>query len=426
MFSAILEWHPFDPGVITFLIVTLLLLMVSAMVSGAETAFFSLSPSNINTVKRHKSRADNAILKLLSMQDYLLATILIVNNLVNICIVILSNRVIDILVSFKSSGAEFAIKVIVVTFVLLLFGEIIPKIFSSYNPLGVARVMAPVLLVLKSVFKPLSWVLMKLGGFINYSLGGKRRVISINELSNALEITGNQTEEEKQMLSGIVSFVNTDVSQIMKPRMDIVALDIRSGYDEVKRVIIESGFSRIPAYGESLDNIQGVLYVKDLLSYIAEGDSFEWQKLLRKPYFIPENKKIADLLEEFQSNKVHIAVVVDEYGSTIGVVSLEDILEEVVGEISDESDSEESPYVRIDDHTFVFEGKTHLNDLERVLGLSEDYFSDIKGDSESIAGLMLELRRDFMAVGESVTGHAVTFTVRSLDGRRIDKVKVEA
>lgn len=403
----------------------MVLLFLSAMVSGSETAFFSLSPSDINKIKRRGARTDKAIVKLLGMQDYLLATVLIANNLVNIALIILANNIIDEMVVFEAAGWEFAIKVVIVTFILLLFGEIMPKIFSAYHPLSFARFISMPILWVKGLFKPVSYVLIRSGNFVNDRLAGKKSQISIDELSNAIEITKNHSEEEKQMLSGIVSFVNTEATDIMKLRMDIVALDITEDFATVKKVIIDSGFSRIPVYEDNIDTIKGVLYVKDMISFIGESDDFNWQKYLRKPYFVPEHKKINDLMEEFQSEKVHMAIVVDEYGATQGLVSLEDILEEIVGEISDESDAEEPTfYKKIDDNTYIFEGKTHLADLEKVLGLTEDSFGKAATDVETIAGLMIELKHDFMQKGESVRYSGIRFTVTALDGRRIDKVRV--
>ncbi len=423
--GAILEFQPFGAEVILLFAVTAALLCMSAMMSGAETSLFSLSPVNIHEIKKQRSKSDQAILKLLSMQDYMLATILIVNNLVNICIILLANNIINHLAVFQSTVWEFVIKTIVVTFVLLLFGEIIPKIYAAYNPLGFARTVAIPLLWLKSVCKPFSYVLIHSGSFISRSLSKKRGGLSIDELSNAIEITHNQTEEEKQMLSGIVSFVNTDVEQIMKPRVDIVAIEIDENFDRVKEVIIRSGFSRIPVFEQSMDNIRGVLYVKDLIAHIDKGADFRWQTLLRKPYFVPGHKMINDLLEEFRAAKVHMAIVVDEYGSTAGLVSLEDILEEIVGEISDESDKTLfTGYERLDEHTYLFDGKTHLNDLLKVLDKDEATFDDVKGQAETVAGLMLEVKRDFLRQGESLTIHEMCFTAKAIAGRRIDKVKV--
>lgn len=408
-----------------YLVSVVVLLFCSAMMSGSETALFSLSQTKLEAIRKRGSAADNAITKLLSQPEYLLATVLIANNLVNICIVILSNSAIDHLVVFGSTGWEFAIKTVVVTFVLLLFGEIIPKIYAAYNSLGFARMVAIPLLTVRSIFRPFSWLLVRSGSRLNERAAQRKANISIDELSNAMEITENQTEEERQMLSGIVSFVNTEAGEIMKLRPDIVALDMEDDFDTVKRVIISSGLSRIPVYAGNIDDIRGVLYVKDMLPFVGEASGFEWQRYLRKAYFVPEHKKINDLLGEFQNSQVHMAIVVDEYGATQGLVSLEDILEEIVGEITDESDIEDrSFYQKLDENTYLFDGKTHLVDLERVLGLSEDYFSDVDGGSETLAGLLLELRRDFLKKGESVSSKGVTFTVRALDGRRIDKVKV--
>lgn len=309
------------------------LLVCSALVSGSETAFFSLSPQNVNSLRESNSRSGSAALKLLSMQDELLATILIVNNLVNICIVMLLNAVINTTMVFGGELIEFLFKVVFVTFMLLLFGEIMPKIFASYNALRVVNIMSSPLLVFKRLFNPFSFILIKVG---NNIAKHKKSNISIDQLSDAIEITSDQSVEEKKMLSGIIHFVNTEVEAIMKSRLDIVAIDIESDISELRRTIIESGFSRIPVYEDNIDNIKGILYVKDMLPFLFDESKTDWAKLIRKVYFIPERKKINDLLEEFQDAKVHMAIVVDEYGSTLGLVSLEDILEEIVGEISDE------------------------------------------------------------------------------------------
>lgn len=415
----------FESGDIGRLIFVIVLLFVSALISGSETSFFSLSPQNINQLKNTNSTSSNRILKLLSTQDYLLATILIANNLVNICIVIISNAIIDSVLYFGDSVAlELITKLGIVTFLLLLFGEIMPKIFASYNPLRMAKIMATPLLVLKYIFKPISFLLIRSSNHINESVAKKRVAISIDEISNAIEMTSNHSVEEKRILSGIADFVNTDVEEIMKPRVDIVALDIESDFLKVKQTIISSGFSRIPVYEESLDNIKGVLYVKDMIPYLNNEADFEWNNLSRKPYFIPEHKKINDLLEEFQTQKIHVAIVVDEYGSTLGLVSLEDILEEIVGEITDESDVELEYYKKIALNTYIFEGKTHVNDLLKVLALDDNYLDEVKGEAETIAGLMLEIRKDFLKQGESLTHNELNLTAELVDGHRIDKVKV--
>lgn len=407
--------------------IIVVLLFISALMSGSETALFSLSPSDVDSIRKNGSRPDNAaILKLFKRPDYLLATVLIGNNMVNICIVILSNNFIDSVVVFASPTWEFVIKTIIVTFVLLLFGEIIPKIFATDSPLRFARKIATPIAWISYLFTPLSWVLISTSKLVGYMLAKKKSAIQINELQDAIEITDGHNEQERQMLSGIVGFVNRDVEQVMKPRIDIVAIDAKSPFPQVRQTIIKSGFSRIPVYEESLDEIVGILYVRDMLPFISEEDGFEWRKYLHEPYFVPEYKKINDLLSEFQSNKVHIAIVVDEYGSTLGLISMEDILEEIVGEISDESDlAQANLYTRIDDETYIFEGKTHITDFEKVLGLDDDTFADVKGDAETVAGLMLELKHDFLRKGESVMTHSMKLTVENIEGYRIDKVRVK-
>lgn len=423
--AAIVTLRPFEPEVVIYFVIVVVLLFCSAMMSGSETSLFSLSQTQLEKMRKRNSASDQAVFKILDRQDYLLATVLIANNLVNICIVILSNSIIDLLMTFNSTGWEFVVKTIIVTFILLLFGEIMPKIYAAYNPMGFARTVSRPLLAMIPVFRPFSWLLIRSSSKFNERASRRRGNISIDELSDAMEITRNQTAEERQMLSGIVSFVNTEAGEIMKLRMDIVGLDIEEDFSAVKRVIINSGYSRIPVYSENIDNIKGILYVKDMVPFIGEDNDFAWQRYLRKAYFVPEHKKINDLLNEFQTSQVHMAIVVDEYGATQGLVSLEDILEEIVGEITDESDREQPTfYERVNENTFIFEGKTHLVDLEKVLGFEEDYFDDIAGGCETLAGLMLELRRDFLKKGESVNAKGVTFTVTALDGRRIDKVKV--
>ena len=319
--------------------------------------------------------------------DLLLATILVVNNLVNVCIVILTSAIIDSVFTFLRF--EFLFKTVLVTFLLLLFGEILPKVLAQTIPMRFASAVARPLLALRWIFYPLSYVLVHASSRISEK-AAHRSEISLDELADAVDMTQSTCHEEHVMLSGIVNFVNTEVQEIMKPRVDMTALDITDDYDTVKRTIIESGFSRIPVYEEDMDNIRGTLYVKDLLPYINNGRDFAWQQLVRKPYFVPEHKKINDLLADFQTNKVHMAVVVDEYGSTLGLVSLEDIIEEIVGEISDESDNDEVFYTKIDARSYLFEGKTHLGDFERILELGEDTFSDVRGEATSYPSLDIE------------------------------------
>ncbi len=412
------------PQVVVMIVVTLCLLGVSALVSGAETSFFSLSHSDIQHFRERNDSVAAAVLRLLGNVDLLLATILVVNNLVNICITILTAAVIDSLFSFPHTVVDFVVKTVLATFMLLLCGEVLPKVLAQTIPSKFASVVARPLVVLRWVFYPLSYILVRTSSHISERASHKSE-ISLDELADAVDMTENTSPEEHEMLSGIVNFVNTEVQEIMKPRVDITALDIDDPYSLVKKTIIESGFSRIPVYSEDIDNIRGVLYVKDLLPYINHGDDFDWKSLIRKCYFVPEHKKINDLMGEFQSNKVHMAIVVDEYGSTLGVVSLEDIIEEIVGEISDESDADEKLYTRLDENSYLFEGKTHIGDFERILELDEECLNDVRGEAETLAGMMLELKRDLPRKGDKFTAHGMRFTVKELDGRRIDKIRVD-
>ena len=402
--------------------VGLVLLLISALVSGSEVAFFSLTPSDQQQMRSSGDKRDEAILALRSDVDALLATILVANNLVNICIVILTSNVMDSL--FVFARFEFLFKTVLVTFLLLLFGEILPKVFSQQNPRAFARMVVYPIKFFGFVTYPLAYVLVRTGGRLS-RMASRSAEISMEELADAVDLTRTASPQEHQMLSGIVNFVNTEVEEIMRPRVDLTALDIKSSYEQVKRTIIESGYSRIPVYDEDLDNIKGALYVKDLLPHIACGDEFGWQLLLRKIYFVPKHKMIDELLRDFQENKILVAIVVDEYGATQGLVSLEDILEEVVGEISDESDEEETFYERLGENTYLFDGKSHIVDFERVVGCDEDIFADVQGRAETLAGLMLEIRRDLLRKGDTVEAHGIRFTVHAMDGHRVDKIKVE-
>lgn len=403
------------------LALTVVLLSISALVSGSEVAFFSLTPRDQQQMRSEGNAAERAVLELLDDVDQLLATILVTNNLVNICIVILTSNIMSELFLFERF--EFLFKTVLVTFLLLLFGEILPKVFSQTNPRQFARFVVYPIKFFRFVTYPLAYILVRTGGRLS-RIASRGNEISIEELADAVDLARGSSQEEHQMLSGIVSFVNTEVEEIMRPRIDITAIELTTSFEQVKATIIESGYSRIPVYDEDLDNIKGALYVKDLLPHINSGNEFGWQQLLRKIYFIPKHKKIDDLLRDFQENKTHVAIVVDEYGATQGLVSLEDILEEVVGEISDESDEEERFYERLDQNTYLFEGKTHIVDFERVIDCEEDLFSDVQGRAETLAGLMLELRRDLLKVGDKVEAHNVHFTVQKMDGHRVDKIKV--
>ena len=417
----IIEINSFGAEMWLWLAAIILLLCCSAMASGAEISFFSLSHSDIEELKHRNTSSSEAIIKLLSNVDLLLATILVLNNLVNISIVIISSNFIDEV--FTIHRFVFLFKTVIVTFLLLLFGEILPKVFAQTIPVKFALFVSRPILLVRWLLYPLSYALVKTSSHIT-DRATLHNEISIDELADAVDMTRNASPEEHEMLEGIVNFVNTEVKDIMRPRMDITAVALTTPFTKVKEQIIDSGFSRIPIFDEDIDNIKGILFVKDLLPYISLGDEYGWQQLIRKPYFVPEHKKINDLLEDFQSNKVHMAIVVDEYGSTLGLVSLEDVIEEIVGEISDESDQEETFYKRLNQNTYIFDGKTHIVDFERVLDLDEELLSDVKGDAETLAGLLLEIKRNFPKLGDSFESHGIRFTVEAVEGRRVDKIKV--
>ena len=345
--ESILAYNGFATATAIKLIAAILLLLISGMMSASEVAFFSLSHNDIREIKQRKSFASETVLKLLTDIDMLLATILVMNNLVNICIVVLTNNILGELFTFHR--LQFLFTGVLATFLLLLFGEILPKIVAHGSYRSVALLVAQPLAVIKWFCYPLSWVLVHTSSRVNEIASRGGDDISIEELADAVDMTAASSDEEQKMLSGIVSFGQTEVVEIMHSRVDITGIEYDTKFDEVRRTIVNTGYSRIPVYGEDLDDVRGVLYVKDLLPHIAEDNDFEWQTLLRKPYFVPEHMMIDDLLKKFQKNKIHIAIVVDEYGATQGLLSLEDILEEVVGEISDESDVDESFYTKLGD-----------------------------------------------------------------------------
>lgn len=407
------------------LLIALVLIVISATASGSEVAFFSLTRADIDDFEARGDTASRRVLSLLEDTDRLLATILVANNMVNICLVIISAQIIDIVLPDLTGVADFLIKTVVVTFILLLFGEIMPKVFTQSNPVKMARIFSVPLKFFRWALYPLAFVLMRTSRHVS-RFASKNAEISIEELADAVDLAETGSEEEQKMLSGIVSFGQTEVVEIMHSRVDITGLEFESDYNEVRKTIVETGYSRIPVYGDDLDDVRGVLYVKDLLPYLSEGNDFEWQKLLRKPYFVPEHMMIDDLLKKFQKKKIHIAIVVDEYGATQGLVSLEDILEEVVGEITDESDEEENElYEKIGERTWIFDAKIHIGEFLRAIDFEEDSFADVEGHAETLAGLMMELKRDLPRRGDELQSHGVKFFIATMDGRRVDKIKVE-
>ena len=417
--------QPLDVAtIISLAIISIVLLAMSAIASGSEVAFFSLTRRDIDELEGRTDASARRVLDLLANRDRLLATILVANNMVNICLVIFTTQLIDKLFVLNPTW-DFIFKTVVVTFLLLLFGEILPKVFSQAKPIAMATFFSIPLKVLRWLLYPLAFILIRTSIRVS-RLATKSAEISIEELADAVDIAETGSAEEQKMLSGIVSFGQTEVVEIMHSRVDITGLEYDATYDEVRHLIVEMGYSRIPVYGDDLDDVRGMLYVKDLLPYISESSDFEWQKLLRKPYFVPEHMMIDDLLKEFQKKKIHIAIVVDEYGATQGLVSLEDILEEVVGEITDESDDEEDRlYEKIGDNTYIFDAKIHLSEFVRAIGFEEDAFADVEGHAETLAGLMMELKRDLPRRGDELESHGVKFFIATMEGRRVDKIKVE-
>ncbi len=417
---------PMTSGAIAGMVVIVVLLFCSAMISGSEVAYFSMKPLHIFNLKELPiSRQEQMVLNLLARPDRLLATILITNNFINVGIVIIAAYVTETLFNFSQAPIlGFITQVVAITFLLLLFGEIIPKVYANRFAPQFARKMAGPLSLLDKLFQPLIFILIKSTGYVNRRLARKRQNISMDDLSDALGLTTDVVKDEKEMLEGIVRFSNLEVSEIMKPRTDMVAVDLDTDMGTLLGVINESGYSRIPVYEDTSDHVKGILYVKDMIPHINEKSRFNWQKLIREPFFVPETKKINDLLKEFQEKKIHLAIVVDEYGGTEGIVTMEDILEEVVGEITDESDGVEKLYRRIDPRTTIFEGKILLNDFYKVTGLDDELFDDVKGEAETVAGLILELKGGFPKVNDVIHCKGVEFTVMAMDKRRIKEIRV--
>jgi gliding motility-associated protein GldE len=402
------------------------------LISGAEVAFFGLSATDINTIVQDKTARGNIIVKLLDRPKKLLATILIANNTINIGVVLLFNVIGDTLFSninirlFNFISVRFLLEVVVATFLILMFGEILPKVYANRNRVSFSHFMSYPLKVLDYIFAPLSLPMRSATLYLNNKLGKYKSNLSVDHLSQALELTseGDTTKEEQKLLEGIVSFGNTDTKQVMRPRIDLFALSEDMKFLDVLDEIKTQGYSRIPVFSENMDNVLGVLYVKDLLPYI-DRKTFNWLSLIREPYFVPENKKLDDLLNEFQEKKNHLAVVVDEYGGTSGIVTLEDIIEEIVGDISDEFDDEDLVYSKLDEFNYVFEGKTALKDFYRVVKIEDDEdFDEQKGESETIAGFVLEIAGNFPKKGEKVVFKDYIFIVESLDKKRLKQIKV--
>ena len=419
------------PGLIGLLV----LLIASALISGAEVALFSLTQKDLDEAKKTKSKSFEIIIELLTQPKKLLASILVANNFINIAIVILFASLGDTL--FKGIDSElnfggfkidlvFFIEVVVITFLILLIGEILPKVYANRNNLKFAKFMAYPLKALDIIISPISIPMQKVTLGIHKQLGRQKSTLNVGHLSQALELASDEdtTQEEQKILQGIVSFGNTDTKQVMRPRIDIFALDQSAKYSEIIPEIIKNGYSRIPVYNDSIDSVTGILYVKDLLPHLQKN-KFDWTTLLRVPFFVPENKKLDDLMVEFQEKKIHLAVVVDEYGGTSGVVSLEDIIEEIVGDISDEFDDDDLVYSKLDANNYVFEGKTTLKDFYRIIKIdNESVFEDEKGEAETLAGFVLEISKSFPKINSKINFKTYIFSVEALSNKRIKQLKV--
>jgi gliding motility-associated protein GldE len=413
-----------NSGHLIGLVLLLALIFMSALTSGSETAFFSLSPQNIDEIKKHKNKTSDYLNQLLEKQDYLLATILIFNNFINIAIILISTYLTHSLVDFGENVLlGFIIEVVVITFIIVLFCEVIPKILTASNPVSAFRIIAKPLLIMIKIVKPLSRVLMGTTSLLNKKFSQRKSNVSIDDLSEAIDFT-DKSIADKKILKSIVELTNIDVKDIMRPRIDVYAADIEFDFKELLTFVVDCGYSRIPVYEKNFDNIKGLLFVKDLLPCLSKNENFGWQSLIREAYFVPENKKINDLLKEFQQKSIHMAVVVDEYGGTSGIITLEDILEEIVGEISDENDESQKLFTKLNQNTYLFEGKTSLNDFCKIMNLDNDYFDETNGDAETLAGLILEICGEIPEGGEEIELKQFGLKIESSDAKRIKEIKV--
>lgn len=416
-----------DIELIINLLVILILLFCSAFISGSEVALFSLSQKDIDDLQETDYNKGLKITSLLNHPKKLLATILVANNFINIAIVIIFSSISEKLFEqITNLSLRFLVEVGLVTFLILLFGEVLPKIYANRNNIDFSRKVVLPLMILDKVFSPITIPMRNTTLFIEKKFSAQKTNFSVDQLSQALELTNQEetTHEEQKILEGIVTFGNTEVSQVMSPRIDIFAIDIEETFKEILPKIVEKGYSRIPIYKGNIDQIEGVLFIKDLIPHIDEKNNFHWQHLIREPFFVPENKKLDNLLKEFQGMKNHLAIVVDEYGGTSGLITLEDILEEIVGDISDEFDDEDIVFSKIDDKNFVFEGKIGLKDFYRIVAIDDTLFEQSKGEAETLAGFLLEISGNFPKKNQKINFNNCTFTIESIDKRRIKQIKV--
>ncbi len=424
--------HGLSPGIFIGFVLILLLLLFSAMVSGSEVAFFSLKARQVDALRKKGTLNSKRLIALLERPKRLLATILIANNFLNIAIIILSafvsRQLFDLFDVSLHPVLGFILQVIVITFIILLFAEVLPKIYAAQYPMRFAGFMTAPLVFCRKLFYPFSSLLVKSTSFIDKKMAKKNQKISMEELSHALEIASDEktSEDDKKILEGIVQFSSIYAREIMRPRLDVVAVELSVPFNELLKTIAAAGYSRIPVYKDNFDNVTGILYIKDLLPFLdKKNKNFEWQKLIRNCFFVPESKKISELLKEFQEKKIHLAVVVDEYGGTSGIITLEDIIEEIVGEITDEFDVEETIFSKIDDSNYVFEGKTLLNDFCKITGIKYENFDDVKGDADTLAGLILEIKKELPYHGEKINFKNMEFLIDAVDRRRIKRIKVK-
>lgn len=421
--------QPFSFDILLLFLFFGILLFLSALISGSEVAFFSLNPPQLHELRSEMNRINRRVLDLLATPKKLLATILIANNFVNVSIIVISTIIVGkLIIADESPLVTFIAQVLIVTVMILMFGEILPKMIASHYALKYARMISGFMKTLAWVFHPLSLVLVRSTSFIDKRIKRKGHEVSLSELGEAIEITADKAtpEEDRKIMKGIVKFGDIEVKEIMKPRIDVTSVDISTPFEELMNIIMNSGYSRIPVYEDSFDKVQGILYIKDLLPYLDQPAGINWPDLMRPAFFVPENKKINDLLQEFRAKKIHLAIVVDEYGGTSGIVTLEDIIEEIVGEINDEFDIEEEEiiYSQIDERNYVFEGKTLLNDFCKIMGVEDKMFVNVKGESDTLAGLLLELMGKIPVKDESIEFDHFIFKVEAVDKRRIKRIHV--
>ena len=421
-----IRYNHFTSETLLGLIVVVILLAISALISGSEVALFSLEPKEIKDLKSNKKRSAGLVIKLLSRPEQLLAALLVGNNFINIGIVLLTAHITNSLIDFSNvPTVGFIFNTIFITALILLFAEIIPKVYAAHYPKTLAIRISAFINVLVIITKPVNFLLINSTSFVNKRLIKYKKNLSIDEISKALQLTDHSDiSDDKEILEGIVKFGNKGVNEIMRSRLEVTSIDIHSNFERVLQIIKESGYSRIPVFAGTLDDVRGILYIKDLLPYLDKSAAYRWQPLMRQPFFVPETKKIDDLLEDFQKSKVHMAIVVDEFGGTSGLVTLEDILEEIVGDIADEFDVDESLFTQISEFEYLFDGRAMLNDFCKVFDFEDDLFDDIRGEADTLAGLILELKGEFPMLNEKLNCKNFTFEVEGVNTRRITKIKV--